>query len=98
PSHTQRVLGEAQDPPFWVPKAVQIGGGAALGTIAPAVVEGVIRGTGAAINSLANSLRGVKNTVSGASGHATITRALESQLRQQGVNWSNVPQNVREAL
>lgn len=88
---TQPVDEEANYP---LNKAVQVGGGAALGLIAPPLVESVIRGAGAVVNGLVNSVRGMKNTVTG----ATNPRAIEAAFQQAGVAWNRVPKDAREML
>jgi hypothetical protein len=96
------VLGTSQpvdpDANYATSKAIQIGTGVVTGAAAPAVVESIIRGTGAAVNWLANSVRGMKNTLTGASNPANIEAALSEQLQRAGVAWSRVPQDAREML
>ncbi len=75
-------------------KAVQVGGGALLGAMMPPLVEGVIRGTGAAINALVDSVRGMKNTLTG----ATNPRNIEAALKNAGVPWNQLPQDLREVV
>lgn len=91
--------GNASEPaPYWAPKAVQVGGGAVLGGLAPPVVEGVIRGAGAAVNAVAKSFQGLKNTVTGAAAPARIEAALTAEIEKAGAKWSSIPKDVREAL
>lgn len=79
-------------------KAVQVGGGVVLGALAPAVVEGIVRGAGAAINGLVNSVRGMKNTLTGAASVRNVEAALSSELEKSGVQWSQIPQDARAML
>lgn len=83
---------------YLLSKGIQVGGGTALGFVAPAAVEGIVRGTGAAINGLVNSVKGLKNTITGATNPANIEKALTAQLEQAGVAWNRVPKDAREML
>lgn len=79
---------------FWTQKAVQTGGGAALGFLAPAVVEGVVRGAGAAANYVANQVRGMKARITGQAGARTVEIALSSEIP----DWAKLPEQFRASL
>lgn len=95
---TGLIAGEGQQPDYWTQKAVQVGGGAALGAAAPAIVEGVIRGAGAAVNALANVGRGLSKTATGQASAEVIEGTLTQEMGRQGVKWSELPDALRSSL
>ncbi len=99
PSLTQLVTGEAQQrPSFATQKAVQIGGGAIVGGVTPAVVEGVVRGVGFVANKVADAARGLKNSVTGAANAGNIEAQLSEQFDKAGLAWSRLPKDFREVV
>jgi len=83
---------------YWLAKGLQTGGGALVGAAAPAVVEGVIRGTGAAVNALRGQIRGMRTSITGAAKSGRIEAALSESLSKEGVTWSQIPNDVRASL
>jgi hypothetical protein len=74
-------------------KAGQIATGAALGAAAPAVVQGVRTGASRMLDRFLPGLRGID---AGSAGR--IAGQLEIRLEQQGVNWNNLTQQVKDSL
>jgi len=87
---------EAQS--YVIPKALQVTGGAILGGLAPAVVEGAIRGVGSAANAIARSVKGMAKSVTGATRPENIANTLSAEMERNGVKWSELPREVREGL
>lgn len=79
-------------------KAVQVAAGTALGALAPAAVEGLLRGAAASVNAIGRAVRGVGNTVSGQTTPAAIEGTLSAEMQRQGVRWGDIPQAVRSGL
>lgn len=79
---------------FWYRKTGQAAFGAGAGFIAPAVMEGVIRGTGATVNAMANKLKGFAKTAS----PQKIESTLKVEFQRSGVDWAKLPQAVRDEV
>lgn len=79
-------------------KAVQTGGGALVGAVAPVALEGLVRGAAAAVNAIAAGARGLRSTVSGQTSAGTIQQTLQAELQKAGVDWQALPVGMRNSL
>lgn len=93
------VTGQQQEQRGYFPrKAVQVGTSAALGFVAPPLVEGVVRAAGAAVNALSRGARGLAETLKGGSTPAAIERTLRAEMGGAGVEWNQLPQDFRSSI
>lgn len=83
---------------FWLAKGIQTGLGGALAFAAPVVVEPLVRAGAAAVNALAGKVKGVTRTLTGQTSESSVTGQLRVELERSGVDWSQVPQTVRDGL
>lgn len=80
---------------YGLKKAVQVGTGAAVGAIAPAAVEGLIRGASAAVNKLSSGVGGLARAINGSTSSSSIEKTLSTEM---GGTWAQLPQQVRSGL
>lgn len=79
-------------------KGVQIGLGAAVGGVAPPIVEPLIRGAAAAVNGLSRLGRGAWNSATGQTVPQRIEQTLTVELQRAGVDWRALSEDVRAGL
>lgn len=83
---------------YWKQKAVQVAGGAVIGAAAPPVVEGVIKGTGMAVNAVAKFLQGLPNRLTNKATQDAIENTLTVELQKNGVDFGALTRQARDAL
>lgn len=86
------------DEDYWGTKVVQTGAGLVAGGLFPPVVEGVTRAGGLLTNAVADKVRGAGNLVSGNTRPANVEAMLQVELRKNGVDWTRLPENIRQQL
>lgn len=83
---------------YWLGKGVQVAGGAVTGALAVPIVEGLVKAGGAAVNSVAKFIKGLPNRLSNKATQQTIEQTLTLELKKQGMNWGDLPKQMRDAM
>jgi hypothetical protein len=83
---------------FGFNKAAQVVGGALTGALAVPVVEGLVRGVGAAVNVAGDFLRGLPNRLTNKATQDAVEQTLTVELQKNGVNFADLPRQARDAL
>ncbi len=79
-------------------KALQTGVSTIAGGVAPAVVEPLVKGAGAAANWIGNQAKGAVNTLSGKTSQAAVENTLKVELQRNGVDWNQIGQEIRQNM
>ncbi len=79
-------------------KGVQIAGGAATGALAVPVVEGLVKGVGAAVNVVSDLLKGVPARLTNKATQDAIENTLTVEMQKNGVNFADLSRQARDAL
>lgn len=87
---------DAED--YWFRKGAQVVGGVVTGALAVPAVEGVLKAAGAAVNAVANFVRGAPNRLTNKATQDAVEQTLTVELQKQGVNWQDLSQAARNAL
>lgn len=95
---TTPVEGERSNASFLGQKAVQAGGGAAIGGAAPFVIEPAIAGITAAANKVVSRVAGAAKGVAQNVTPKSIEFNLQMTLKQQGIDWNQLGQETQRAL
>lgn len=83
---------------FWGTKGVQTAVSAGAGFLAPAVIEGLIRGASSAANWLSGKAKGAAGAVTGATRPAEIESTLTLELQKNGVDFGQLSKEMRDQL
>jgi hypothetical protein len=92
------VESEKQGGEFWLTKGLQSGGGAAIGGLAPLVVEPAIAGVTAGVNKVVSRIRGAGATLAGQASDNAIEMNLSMTLKSEGVDWNKLSDGVRKSM
>lgn len=95
---TTPVDGDKTDAQFLGNKAMQVGGGAAIGFAAPFVIEPAIAGITSAANKVVSRMAGAAKNAAQNITPKSIEFNLQMTLKQQGVDWNALGEDVKRSL
>jgi len=90
---------EGVDPnEFWLSKGLQAGIAGTISFAAPALLEPVFRGLGAAVNAVGAKIKGTTATLTGKTSDAAVREQIRIELQREGVDWNNFSEGLRNSL
>lgn len=92
------VSAEKEGGEFWLTKGLQAAGGAAIGGVAPLVMEPVIAGLAAGANKVVSRLQGLGSQAAGKTTDQAIQLNLAVELQRGGVDWNALSSSVKKSM
>jgi hypothetical protein len=83
---------------FALNKGAQVVGGGVAGALGVPVVEGLIKGVGAAVNAVGGFLRGLPNRLTNKASQDAVEQTLTVELQKNGVDFASLSRAARDAL